>query len=157
VPAIDLGLPISRKRSARWRTVSSPLSKSISDHRSPRSSEARSPVKAAVSSKARHGLPSTDATSARTSPSSGMSMPISSLWACLALLRCRFFLLLNDAATTFWATSPASWASPRIAPRMAIVFLTRCGERLRPDGEGSVASQLRNATISGAVSFESLR
>ena len=48
-PDSDLGLPIALYRSARWRTCNSPLSRSTSAQRSPRSSEARRPVKIAVS------------------------------------------------------------------------------------------------------------
>ena len=47
-PAADLGLPISLNLSARCRTCSSLALKSTSFHRSPRSSEARRPVKIAV-------------------------------------------------------------------------------------------------------------
>jgi hypothetical protein len=48
LPESDFGEPIEPQRSARCRTVSSPVAKSTSSHRKPRSSLARRPVKIAV-------------------------------------------------------------------------------------------------------------
>jgi hypothetical protein len=45
---LDFGAPNLLKRSARRRTCSTPFLRSISHHRSPRSSDARSPVKIAT-------------------------------------------------------------------------------------------------------------
>ena len=52
-PAADLSGPMVPNRSARWRTCSSLRARSTSAQRRPRNSEARNPVKIAVSSSGR--------------------------------------------------------------------------------------------------------
>jgi hypothetical protein len=72
-----MGLRLPDQASARWRTCTVPRARSTSLQRKPRSSEARSSLKAAVTRKARRGPGSAAARIRRTSSGLGISRPTS--------------------------------------------------------------------------------
>jgi hypothetical protein len=103
----DFGAPNLLKRSARRRTCSTPFLRSMSHHSSPRSSDARNPVKIAtkINGRQRSGVAS-------------MMRRSSSFVGMAGRARSRFDDLTGAASRTlFVATRPRRWASPTMAER----------------------------------------
>jgi hypothetical protein len=111
-------MPIVRHSSARWRTVIVRFSKSTADHGRPRSSEARNPVKIAVTISGRN-RPVAVASSCCTCSLLGISTPTSSFFTSRRLVS----TLTGKAA--FCAASPRRCASDRIALRTASTLRAR--------------------------------